>query len=158
MARLNIDTGIEGNSATGDTLRTAMNKINTNFEDVYAIIGDPSTGLLTTEITNGDIKVQPNGTGVVEIDQLQITDDDITSLITNGTVAITGNGTGGVSIEAIQFDGTELSSSDSTQITVKENLRVTGAQIDFTALPTSDPNVAGRLFRDGTDVKVSVGS
>tara|TARA_S200000501_G_scaffold316096_1_gene308758 strand:- start:1245 stop:1718 length:474 start_codon:yes stop_codon:yes gene_type:complete len=157
MARLNIDTGIEGNSATGDTLRTAMNKINTNFEDVYAIIGDPSTGLLTTEITNGDIKVQPNGTGVVEIDQLQITDDDITSLITNGTVAITGNGTGGVSIEAIQFDGTELSSSDSTQITVKENLRVTGAQIDFTALPTSDPNVAGRLFRDGTDVKVSVG-
>ena len=106
MARLNIDTGIEGNSATGDTLRTAMNKINTNFEDVYAIIGDPSTGLLTTEITNGDIKVQPNGTGVVE---------------------------------------------------VKENLRVTGAQIDFTALPTSDPNVAGRLFRDGTDVKVSVG-
>ena len=157
MARLNIDTGIEGNSATGDTLRTAMNKINTNFEDVYAIIGDPSTGLLTTEITNGDIKVQPNGTGVVEIDQLQITDDDITSLITNGTVAITGNGTGGVSIEAIQFDGTELSSSDSTQITVKENLRVTGALIDFTALPTSDPNVAGRLFRDGTDVKVSVG-
>ena len=157
MARLNIDTGIEGNSATGDTLRTAMNKINTNFEDVYAIIGDPSTGLLTTEITNGDIKVQPNGTGVVEIDQLQITDDDITSLITNGTVAITGNGTGGVSTEAIQFDGTELSSSDSTQITVKENLRVTGAQIDFTALPTSDPNVAGRLFRDGTDVKVSVG-
>ena len=157
MARLNIDTGIEGNSATGDNLRTAMNKINTNFEDVYAIIGDPSTGLLTTEITNGDIKVQPNGTGVVEIDQLQITDDDITSLITNGTVAITGNGTGGVSIEAIQFDGTELSSSDSTQITVKENLRVTGAQIDFTALPTSDPNVAGRLFRDGTDVKVSVG-
>ena len=112
MARLNIDTGIEGNSATGDTLRTAMNKINTNFEDVYAIIGDPSTGLLTTEITNGDIKVQPNGTGVVEIDQLQITDDDITSLITNGTVAITGNGTGGVSIEAIQFDGTELSSSE----------------------------------------------
>ena len=94
---------------------------------------------------------------MVEIDQLQITDDDITSLITNGTVAITGNGTGGVSIEAIQFDGTELSSSDSTQITVKENLRVTGAQIDFTALPTSDPNVAGRLFRDGTDVKVSVG-
>ena len=157
MARLNIDTGIEGNSATGDTLRTAMNKINTNFEDVYAIIGDPSTGLLTTEITNGDIKVQPNGTGVVEIDQLQITDDDITSLITNGTVAITGNGTGGVSIEAIQFDGTELSSSDSTQITVKENLRVTGAQIDFTALPTSDPNVAGRLFRDGNDVRISTG-
>ena len=67
MARLNIDTGVEGNSATGDTLRTAMTKINTNFEDVYQIVGDPSTGLLTTAVTNGDIKVQPNGTGVVDI-------------------------------------------------------------------------------------------
>ena len=42
MARLNIDTGTAGNSATGDTLRTAMTKINTNFEDVYLLIGDPS--------------------------------------------------------------------------------------------------------------------
>ena len=28
MARLNIDTGIEGNTSTGDTIRTAMGKIN----------------------------------------------------------------------------------------------------------------------------------
>ena len=35
MARLNIDTGTEGNSATGDTLRTAITKINTNFDEVY---------------------------------------------------------------------------------------------------------------------------
>ena len=158
MSKQNIDTGTAGNPATGDTLRGAMLKVNSNFDELYSLVGaDLDTGLITPTKTNGNLILQPNGTGVVEIDQLQITDDDITSLITNGTVAITGNGTGGVSIEAIQFDGTELSSSDSTQITVKENLRVTGAQIDFTALPTSDPNVAGRLFRDGTDVKVSVG-
>ena len=65
MARLNIDTGTEGNSATGDTLRTAMTKINTNFIDVYGLVGDPSTGLLTNSTTNGDIKIQPNGTGIV---------------------------------------------------------------------------------------------
>ena len=46
MARLNIDTGTEGNVATGDTLRTAMTKINNNFIDVYGLVGDPSTGLL----------------------------------------------------------------------------------------------------------------
>jgi len=34
MARLNIDTGTAGNPATGDTLRTAMTKVNTNFEEV----------------------------------------------------------------------------------------------------------------------------
>ena len=78
MARLNIDTGTLGNTATGDTLRTAMTKINTNFEEVYQLVGDGDTGLLTTSVTNGDIKVQPNGTGVVEIDFLQVNNTTIT--------------------------------------------------------------------------------
>ena len=101
MARLNIDTGTAGNSATGDTLRTAMTKINTNFEDVYQLIGDPSTGLITTQVTNGDLKLQPNGTGYVEKkgDKVMIT----------GTI------------------------------------------------PTSDPSVAGQLWRSGTDLKISQG-
>ena len=96
MARLNIDTGTEGNVATGDTLRTAMTKINNNFIDVYGLVGDPSTGLLTNSTTNGDIKVQPNGTGIVEIDQLQINDTTITPLITNGDLTLGVNGTGQV--------------------------------------------------------------
>ncbi len=96
MARLNIDTGTEGNPATGDTLRTAMTKINNNFIDVYGLVGDPSTGLLTNSTTNGDIKVQPNGTGIVEIDQLQINNSAITPLITNGDLTLGVNGTGQV--------------------------------------------------------------
>ena len=52
MARLNIDTGTAGNPATGDTLRTAMTKANNNFEEVYQLVGDGSTGLITTSITN----------------------------------------------------------------------------------------------------------
>jgi|TARA_B100000315_G_C14519225_1_gene560690 hypothetical protein len=98
MARLNVDTGTEGNSATGDTLRTAMTKINNNFIDVYGLVGDPSTGLLTNSTTNGDIKVQPNGTGIVEIDQLQINNSAITPLITNGDLTLGVNGTGQVVI------------------------------------------------------------
>ena len=158
MARLNVDTGTEGNSATGDTLRTAMTKINNNFIDVYGLVGDPSTGLLTNSTTNGDIKVQPNGTGIVEIDQLQITDAAITSLVTNGDVTIQGNATGGVNIAditindnkisasnsnsdlelsasgtgnvvvgAIRIRGTNISSDDSSQITIAETLQVTGS-------------------------------
>ena len=37
------------------------------------------------------------------------------------------------------------------------NLQIDGSQVNFTNLPTSDPNIAGRLFRDGTDLKISVG-
>lgn len=36
MSRLTIDIGTAGNSATGDSLRTAFNKVNTNFEELYA--------------------------------------------------------------------------------------------------------------------------
>ena len=225
MARLNIDTGTEGNSATGDTLRTAMTKINTNFEDVYQLVGDPSTGLLTTALTNGDVKVQPNGTGVVEIDQLQINNTTISSITTNGDITIEPNGTGDILLKPGGQVGIGSVSSPDTSLHIKqanailtlqrmtsdantpgidfqsiggnvrakifmdgtsgtnkeivfqnqdgsmaEKFRVTlggakvtghfaatGAQIDFTALPTSDPAVAGRLWRSGNDVKISTG-
>lgn len=128
MARLNIDTGTLGNPATGDTLRTAMTKINTNFEELYLSLlqSDDQGGIITTSITNGDIRVQPNGAGIIELDKLKVTDDDITSLVTNGTVAITGNGTGGVQIEDINFNGTVISSDSSSLIQINEDLNVTG--------------------------------
>ena len=105
MARLNIDTGSEGNPATGDTLRTAMTKINTNFEEVYSLVGDGDTGLLTTSVTNGNIKVQPNGTGVVEIDQLQINNAAITPIATNSDLTLSANGTGTVTVNNLKVDG-----------------------------------------------------
>lgn len=36
MSRLTIDLGTAGNAATGDSLRTAFNKVNTNFEELFA--------------------------------------------------------------------------------------------------------------------------
>ncbi len=163
MARLNIDTGAVGNPATGDTLRTAMTKINTNFEEVFSLVGDGDTGLLTTSVTNGNVKVQPNGAGVVEIDQLQINNAAITPIATNSNLTLSANGTGNIIVGALKVNGTTISSDDSTKISIAEavdvngHLTVTGAQVDFTALPTSDPNVAGRLFRTGNDVRISTG-
>ena len=40
---------------------------------------------------------------------------------------------------------------------VTGNFEVTGAQVDFGGLPTSDPSVAGRLWNDSGAVKVSAG-
>lgn len=36
MSRLTIDTGTAGNAATGDSLRSAFTKVNTNFEELFA--------------------------------------------------------------------------------------------------------------------------
>ena len=146
MARLNIDTGTLGNSATGDTLRTAMTKINTNFEDVYLLIGDPSTGLLTTNVTNGNVKVQPNGTGVVEIDQLQITDAAVTSLVTNGDVTITPNGTGDIVLDAITISDNRISANSSN-----DNLELRGSgtgDIVLEAVTISDNLITANRSND----------
>ena len=124
MTRLNIDIGIEGNPATGDTLRTAMSKINSNFQELY--LSNAADGNLTTSVTNGNVSIQPNGTGNVEIDALSVNSDNITSLTTNSSVTITGNGTAGVDIEALSITGTSISSSDSTTININDNLVVDG--------------------------------
>ena len=159
MARSNIDTGTEGNSATGDTLRTAMTKINTNFIELFGVHAD--TGLITTSLTNGDIRIQPNGTGTIEIDQLQVDSSAITTTATNSNLTLSANGTGNIVVGAITINGTTISSADSTKISIAEavdingNLIVTGGQINFTGLPTSDPSVAGRLWNDSGTVKIS---
>ena len=126
MARINIDIGTLGNPATGDTLRTAMTKINNNFAEVYSLVQDGSSGLIATDVTNGDLKLQANGTGSIEIDNLSITGDTITTIATNGSVDINGNGTGGVNIEALHFNGTSITSADSSNINLNENVTVDG--------------------------------
>ena len=150
MARLNIDTGTEGNSATGDTLRTAMTKINTNFIDVYGLVGDPSTGLLTNSTTNGDIKIQPNGTGIVEVDQLQITDAAITSLVTNGDVTISPNGTGDIVLDAITISDNRISANSSND---NLELRASGTgDIVLEAVTISDNLITANRSNDNLEL------
>ena len=78
-------------------------------------------------------------------------------------MTITANGTGNIVLGAITINGTTISSQDSTKISINEpldidgNLVVSASQIDFTNVPTSDPNVAGRIFRSGNDLRISTG-
>ena len=139
MARLTIDTGTAGNPATGDTLRTAMTKVNANFNELYdsdllALVG----GLIKTQTTNGDIKLQPNGTGVVEVDRILFSGDDITSLVTNGSINITANGTGSVGIESISFKDNVISASDSTLITIQDGFTIGLGGIAITGILDED--------------------
>ena len=74
MARQNINYGTTANDGTGDNLRVAMDKINDNFIELY---GDSSTennltfgvNSITASNTNGNISLNVNGTGTVQINQ-----------------------------------------------------------------------------------------
>ena len=80
MAKLTIDTGTAGNTATGDSIRSAFTKVNANFTEIYNELG--SSGILSdlsfagntisTDNTNQNIILSPNGTGLIDVDTRRI--------------------------------------------------------------------------------------
>ena len=70
MAKQTINLGSSANDGTGDPLRTAFDKVNDNFDELYLYSTVTSTNNITitantiaTDNTNGDVIVDPNGTG-----------------------------------------------------------------------------------------------
>lgn len=81
MSKQRINIGSSANDGTGESLRSAMEKCNNNFDELYDLIGQDSTGksidisgnVISSTFTNTDIVIEPNGTGSVRIDaNLQI--------------------------------------------------------------------------------------
>ena len=114
MARKTIDLGTSGNTATGDSVRGAFAKTNSNFEELFVAVAESGLGgMFTTPFTNGDIKIQANGTGIVEIDRLSINNTTISSLDTNADITLTANGTGGIILNG-PVTATELTTNNIT--------------------------------------------
>ena len=105
MARQNINIGITANDGTGDPLRTAFDKINDNFVDLYGADDDLNT-------------LDAN---------LNVNNYVITTGVSNGNITVTPNGTGNINLGSLKFNGTSISSDDSTIININEALRVEGA-------------------------------
>src|SRR6056300_1253112 len=104
MARQAINIGTTANDGTGDPLRTAFDKINDNFAELYGADNN-----LNTLDANLDVN------GYV-----------ITTGVTNGNITITPNGTGNINLGALTINGSTVSSNDSTQITLADNIQTTG--------------------------------
>lgn len=74
MARQNIELGINPNDGTGESLRTAMAKVNDNFIELFGEgtennnVGFGPNTVRATDI-NGDLNLETSGTGTVNIVQ-----------------------------------------------------------------------------------------
>ena len=163
MARLNIDTGAVGNPSTGDSLRTAMTKINTNFTEVYSLVRDGSSGLIATDVTNGDLKLQANGTGAIEIDTLSITNSTITSITTNSDITLTPNGTGNVVLGnfTLNADQTVGAGQDNYVMTYDHSTQTIGLEASAggaSGITFTGDDSTGTLISDGETVKIAGGT
>ena len=81
--------------------------------------------------TNADITLTANGTGNIVLDAVTISDNIITANRSNDNLQLDATGTGAVEMIPIK--------------------------IMMANLPTSNPNVAGQLFRSGNDLRISTG-
>ena len=110
MAQQTISIGTTANDGTGDPLRTAFNKINSNFTELYTS--------------------SPFGK------QVTITGNQITANASTADLVLSGSGTGGVTASGLRFGGTSISADDSSIVNINEGLNVTGnitAEGDITA-------------------------
>ncbi len=127
---------------------------------------------ITTANTNENLLLDANGTGKIVLETSTISRTGDFFLDVSGDIILDADGgdifikDGGTTFGAfirsgsddltIASSGTQALIFTGANVAAQGNLSVTGAQVDFTALPTSDPGVAGRLWRDGTTVKISV--
>ena len=131
MAQQTLNVGSNANDGTGDTLRSAMTKVNTMFTELYL---SPLTGgaisfsgnEISATRTNEDLVFRPSGTGSVTFPAIRINDNNIEGTRTNENINLLPSGTGSVVFGAVKFRGTTLSSDDSTAININDGLIVDG--------------------------------
>ena len=131
MARQDINIGTNANDGTGDDLRTAMQKINTNFTELYAETAVDSGitisgNTISSNRSDDDIVFEPAGVGAVRFPALTINDNSITGTRSNEDLTIAASGTGNLILGSLRVNGTTISSDDSSTITLAENVDITG--------------------------------
>ncbi len=137
MAQQTINIGSSANDGTGDPLRTAFDKINDNFTELYGSTSEANDLIEdSTPQLGGDLDV--NGRR-------------ITSARSNEDIVLLPNGTGGVVASAIRIAGTTISSDDSSTININEGLVVDGtASVSGAATLSSTIAVTGAATLSST--------
>jgi len=105
MAKQTINIGSNANDGTGDPLRTAFNKINDNFTELYGSDNDLNTLDANLDVNNFII----------------------TTGVTNGNITITPNGTGDLLLGALRVNGTSISADNSSFINLNEGVIIDGS-------------------------------
>ena len=147
MARQTINIGTNANDGTGDPLRTAFDKINDNFLELYGataeandIVEDTSPQLggnldvnnksITSGITNGNITVAANGTGTIELQSNTNVTGNLTAtgnIIANGNINLGNSAGDNIQVTGkFEADNVQIDGSTITTIATNGNLNVNG--------------------------------
>jgi hypothetical protein len=177
MAKQTINIGSTANDGTGDPLRTAFDKCNDNFTELYSAVNPTSSNLqftgnsLISEDTNGGITIDPNGTGTIELASSANVTGTLTvvgginmngsltvdTIVTesNQNLNITPGGTGSIILDGITLADTTISASSSNDsLTLNPSgtgrVNIDGINIKDTTISASNSNDNLVLSASGT--------
>ena len=151
MAQQTLNIGSTANDGTGDTLRVAMDKVNDNFNEIYASpLFNADIVISGNEIranrSNDDLVFKPSGTGSITFPAIRINDNNIEGTRSNDNINLKPSGTGSVVFGSIKINGTSLSSDDSSFININEGLIVDGTlAVSGTSTLTGATNISSTL-------------
>ena len=175
MARINLNVGTNANDGTGDTLRQAMQHVNTMFTELY---NSPlysgaitvSGNSISANRSNDDLVLAPNGTGTVTVpkllvdSQIQIKDNEITTTQSNSDLVLTASGSGTVLIANADINGgniddttigaTTPSTGVFTTVTATTSAVIDGITISDNLIVTNSSNANLELSGNGTGTVV----
>ena len=145
MAKLTLSTGITANDGSGDSLRVGAQKINSNFDELYASLGDGnSIKIITSGASNGEVlafngsNFVPTATGGVNSFGSIITD--------NGSFSA---GAPGSSLNVIGGNGIDTRIANNVLIIDAIGGGSGGASVTVSETPPSTPN-DGDLWYDSS--------
>jgi len=116
MAQEVINIGAQADDGTGDTIRGAGIKINSNFTELYATSSAESQihfigNNISSTLSNSDIVLSGNGSGAVKISDLTIdnsirmSDNEIRTNTSNADLVLTASGTGTIKTSVADING-----------------------------------------------------
>ena len=163
-------------TVNGTTLRIGQDSITSNISAVSLNVlghitasGNISGSNLNVNRVNVNrviIEADPNNSSQAQLD-MNSPADSIINMYMDGNLNTSFHSRG--NIDSFVEAGTSIANFGVGTITPAEkltvhgnisgsgNLKIDGSQVDFTNLPTSDPSVAGRLWNDSGNLKISEG-
>ena len=172
MAKQTIDLGtLGGADGTGDSIRTAGAKINSNFDEIYANSAMSSQITITgnnikTTLTNSDLYLEGSGSGVVAIpnitidSNITIDDNRIATTVTNSDMDLAPAGTGSVvitkgdindgSVDNTIIGGTTPAAATFTTVTATTSAVLDGVTVTDNKISSNASNSNLELTPAGT--------
>lgn len=141
MAKQTINIGSAANDGTGDPLRTAFDKINDNFDEIYTELGGTTTSnikitgnTIGTDVGTGNLQLTADGGSIV-------VDTAITLQLTDHTddAIVKFDADGNLVDSTITYDGTTLTAGnfaiDTSNGTIQTNSPDGSTQVDIILAP-----------------------